>query len=542
VAQIVLGPLLRRVGPTEATVWVETDAPCTVEVLGSTDDTFTIAGHHFAMVCMTDLEPGTVRPYEVRLDGERRWPVDGDPFPAPLIRTPAEGEALLLAFGSCRVAVPHEEPWTKRKEDDDRGREIDALRALALRMREQPVDDWPHAVLLLGDQVYADEVSPETLEFIRSRRSTEEPPGEQIADFEEYTRLYRESWSEPVMRWLLSTVPSAMIFDDHDVIDDWNTSDAWVRETRETPWWQPRIEGALMSYWCYQHLGNLSPEDLADDDVYDAVRAAGDGTEILRDFARRADADTDGARWSYRRDWGGVRLIMIDTRAGRVLETERRSMLDEAEWRWLEGTAGGDRDHLLLGSSLPWLLSRGVHELEAWNEAVCAGAWGRPMARVGEKIRQGLDLEHWAAFGTAFERLTALVRDVATGRRGRAPATVVALSGDVHHAYLSRVDLRQPAESRVYQAVCSPFRNPLDKRERRMIRFGDSKIATWIGTALARSARVKAPPIGWGAVHGEPWFDNQVALLRFEGRTATMRVERTTPERPELECVFEHEL
>ena len=50
------------------------------------------------------------------------------------------------------------------------------------------------------------------------------PPGETIADFEEYTRLYRESWSEPHIRWLLSTVPTAMIFDDHDIIDDWNTS------------------------------------------------------------------------------------------------------------------------------------------------------------------------------------------------------------------------------------------------------------------------------------------------------------------------------
>ena len=29
-----------------------------------------------------------------------------------------------------------------------------------------------------------------------------------------------------------------MIFDDHDVIDDWNTSAAWLAEMRATPWWQ----------------------------------------------------------------------------------------------------------------------------------------------------------------------------------------------------------------------------------------------------------------------------------------------------------------
>ena len=49
-----------------------------------------------------------------------------------------------------------------------------------------------------------------------------------MADFEEYTRLYREAWADPVVRWVLSTVPVSMIFDDHDVRDDWNTSAAWV--------------------------------------------------------------------------------------------------------------------------------------------------------------------------------------------------------------------------------------------------------------------------------------------------------------------------
>ena len=53
-------------------------------------------------------------------------------------------------------------------------------------------------LLLLGDQVYADEVSPATLAFIRgAARHEPQPPGEEVADFEEYTRLYRESWSTP---------------------------------------------------------------------------------------------------------------------------------------------------------------------------------------------------------------------------------------------------------------------------------------------------------------------------------------------------------
>ena len=53
-----------------------------------------------------------------------------------------------------------------------------------------------------------------------------------------------------------------MIFDDHDVNDDWNTSETWVRQMRAKPWWEERIIGAFMSYWIYQHLGNLSPQEL----------------------------------------------------------------------------------------------------------------------------------------------------------------------------------------------------------------------------------------------------------------------------------------
>ena len=45
--------------------------------------------------------------------------------------------------------------------------------------------------------------------------------------FDEYTKLYLESWRDPEVRWLLSTVPSVMIFDDHEIIDDWNTSASW---------------------------------------------------------------------------------------------------------------------------------------------------------------------------------------------------------------------------------------------------------------------------------------------------------------------------
>ena len=157
---------------------------------------------------------------------------------------------MRIVFGSCRVAAPHEPPLHAAQGRAPRGREVDALRGLALRMRDTPPEEWPHALLLLGDQVYADEVHP------RRRGRLD---GEEVVDYDDYVKLYIAAWGEPVIRWLLSTVPSAMIFDDHDVHDDWNTSIEWVTEMRQKDWWRKRIVAAFESYLIYQHLGNLSP-------------------------------------------------------------------------------------------------------------------------------------------------------------------------------------------------------------------------------------------------------------------------------------------
>src|SRR5918994_3657707 len=79
--ELVLGPLLRHAGSTDATVWVETDAACEVEVLGCSSRTFRVGEHHYALVHVTGLAPGDAREYEVRLDGKKVWPESGSPFP-----------------------------------------------------------------------------------------------------------------------------------------------------------------------------------------------------------------------------------------------------------------------------------------------------------------------------------------------------------------------------------------------------------------------------------------------------------------------------
>src|SRR6476660_8499200 len=148
-AELVLGPLLRYAGTESATFWVETSAPCRVEILGHDTSTFTVEGHHYALLLVDDLDPASVTPYDVRLDGELVWPPD-DGRPAPVVHSRNGERQVRLVFGSCRVGGPQPEsleaPW-----HDQLVREgVDALWSYARALQRGEVE-WPDALLLLGD-------------------------------------------------------------------------------------------------------------------------------------------------------------------------------------------------------------------------------------------------------------------------------------------------------------------------------------------------------------------------------------------------------
>ncbi len=389
------------------------------------------------------------------LDGVRVWPLPDSPFPPSVIRTAEDGggegtgeeagDALRVAFGSCRWAAP------AAGEKDPVG--ADALDTLAARIAADPTAERPDVLLLLGDQVYADEVSDATRDWLAARRDLSEPPGAEVADYEEYTHLYYESWLDPEVRWLLSTVPSCMIFDDHDVIDDWNTSASWLADMRETSWWRERLLSGLMSYWVHQHLGNLAPAELATDPLYAAVR------ESRRRYGRRPRLRRPGGRRP------GLRPLELPARLRPRTPADggqqggprpRRGRARDARpgRGGLAAGTGADRSRLVrpspdrhlapLAAAAPRARRRG------WDEALCAGERGARWARFGEKLRRGADLEHWAAFTASFSALADLIAEVGSGPE--APATVLVLSGDVHHAYAAEATwaegpVRTPASS-----------------------------------------------------------------------------------------------
>jgi hypothetical protein len=581
---LVLGPMLRYVSETEATIWVETDRPCLVEVLGRGAPTFAVAGHHYGLVVLDGLTPGSEYEYQVALDGTACWPLPGDDFPPSVLRTLSADRPARLAFGSCRVAEIADKNLSKR----ERGRRQrpdkqstgkqgtgkqgpDALAACAAMLAGRARDGWPDVLLMIGDQVYADDPGPATRRFIAKHRAGQPASGApvgEVADFAEYCALYREAWSDPAVRWLFSVVPTAMIFDDHDVHDDWNTSGAWRGEYAAKPWWGARIESAYQSYWVYQHLGNRSPAELAADETWGKVRAADDAAPVLADLAHRADERAPGVRWSFVRTFpaagGDVRVALLDSRSRRVVEGARL-MADEAEWRWLTESVTGDFAHVVIATSVPPLLPRGIHTLEAWTERLCGGAWGRPAVRLGERLRQDFDLEHWPSFDASFGQLEELLAALGKGRLspgGAPPATVTIISGDVHHSYLTAVDLPRgpvaappaaPAPavaaagaarvSAVYQAVCSPFHQAMPPRLRDAQRLASAKVSGAIGTAVATLAGARVPRLRWRITDG-PWFDNMIATLTYAGPRAAVRFDRAvaTDDGPRLAPVLEDDL
>ena len=261
-ARLLLGPLLRHVGERDATIWVETDSPCSVQVSAGNasghEPTFTVAGHHYA-IGRRGRPRARPRRRPTRSSstasgsGRRRLDVSAEPDPDDR-PGPAHPPAVRL--------VPRG-PGPLRRSGGGDG-DPDVLDAFANRM----LGPGPRAMAgtppsgrrpgLRRRHLARDAgVHEDTARHPAARRQARSPTSRSTP------ASTTSRGANPAIRWLLSTLPSSMIFDDHDVRDDWNTSARLAARHAEDAWWEERITGALMSYWIYQHLGNLSPAGLA---------------------------------------------------------------------------------------------------------------------------------------------------------------------------------------------------------------------------------------------------------------------------------------
>ncbi len=280
--------------------------------------------------------------------------------------------------------------------------------------------------------------------------------------------------------------------------------------------------------------------------------AVSDGEQRLREWALRSEEFTSGPdhyRFSFIRDIGRVRLVMIDSRNGRVLEPGKRRLVDTEEWEWIsDACRSADVDHLLIGTSLPVFVPIGLHDLQVWSERICDGAWGRLGVRFGEWLRVKADMEDWASFSRSFHDVAALLGEIAHASDGRpGPATISVLSGDIHFSYAAEIRYpgARPSASRVHQLVSSPIRNALRGPEKAAMRLGTSVIARSIGRALRRLVGRRRPDMSWQIDLG-PVFANCVSQLSFDGRAANLLVLQSRPHddevRPSFDEVIEFDL
>ena len=287
-----------------------------------------------------------------------------------------------------------------------------------------------------------------------------------------------------------------MIFDDHDVHDDWNISEAWVGRCG------PRRGGTSASPARSCPTGSTSTSATWPRRSWPrsgcsprSPRGDEDGGPRLREFARAVDREPAASRFAFYRDFGRSRLVVIDSRAARVLAEGRRDMVDDEEWQWIAEHARGAYDHLIIASTLPVFMTPGVRRargVERGRSARAPGAASRraPARSCGARSTSSTGRRSSARSGRWSSCCT-------SSPRGRtAPGTISFIGGDVHTAYVAEVDTRgAPEEPRLPDrllAVQQPARAAgAARRQAASARAG----AGIVGRALARAAGVRRPDV-----------------------------------------------
>lgn len=196
-------------------------------------------------------------------------------------------------------------------------------------MDEHVVKDDLRFMILLGDQIYADDCKYNSL-------------GRVAFSVDDYRLVYSHVWSHPGLRRLFRKLPAYMILDDHEVDDDWR----WVDRNRTKiyiPWWDrlsrivrgclpeevsmkpQRVRNALQVYWEHQGM-HAPPFELT------MERTPG-GQYALNPSGVGALA--------YTFTFGAAAFFVMDTRTMRTrsiwpFNQQTASMLGDAQWQALE--------------------------------------------------------------------------------------------------------------------------------------------------------------------------------------------------------------
>jgi len=533
--RIVCGPIVRRTSSTSASLWVELNQDCAVvaranplsgPVSGARKQpakpprrrsnahlTVKVGGRFYALLTIPNLAPGWLYSY-----GLSYFPIEGKRNPLPRLLDPDAGswyeaelepfamsgkrptfrafptentEDIRIAFGSCRRFG-----GGFHGGKGVRGEDVLSLFGQRLRATvNERLTTWPHLLLLLGDQIYADDVdsrvasarlrapgrgakalgsldAPESiLKWARDRT-----PGDtkylfrhhlfgkdryfgkvdvpdyagsgqfQCLEFEDFAALYVASWTEPHVARMLANLSTFMIFDDHDISNDWNLTGGWIKQMKQAPGWIKAVTEGLVAYWMYQGWGNPAPPGTLDDRWKILESAAQNGTDALEKLQQWFESRIRFGRIPcYYEIEISPRILVLDTRNDRQFVAPKPrgpnnvtahadyddQILSDEQWKWLRGRIDKEGP-LILASGVPLLqlpcadvlLMRGARSelplIRRFEEQ------SQENADILEFYRRKIGTDQWTAFPKSFVKLTQELF-------GRGP--FVFLSGDVHYSY-----------------------------------------------------------------------------------------------------------
>lgn len=242
---------------------------------------------------------------------------------------------------------------------------------------------------------------------------------------------------------LLANVSTLMMFDDHDVTDDWNLTAGWEQAIYQHPASRRIVNNGLISYWLMQGIGND-----AGDKTFDLLSAFKRSFSTNQWNFKRFDKHIlDFNHWHYELNTI-PKVVVLDTRTHRwrneqnfnepsgLLDWERLTELEESLL---------SHDKVIIVSPAPVF---GVKSIEAIQAIF--NFCGQPLL---------VDVENWMAHEGSAKKL------LDTFRREDTPKETLILSGDVHYSFCFSVQKRfGKHKNRIWQLTASGIKNEFPRK------------------------------------------------------------------------------
>ena len=240
------------------------------------------------------------------------------------------------------------------------------------------------------------------------------------------------------VRRALAHLPIYMIFDDHDITDDWNLTRGWEEAAYNHPFSKQIIGNALIGYYFCQGWGN-APDNFSRIEQTISAHFCEQGYQNQQVLI---GIMLDWQHWHYSLATT-PKVIVLDTRTRRWRsESKAGKPSGLMDWEALSDLQQEliDETNVILVSPAPIY---GVKLIEAIQRVFTF--FGQPLM---------VDAENWMAHkGTANVMLNIF-------RHQKTPPNFIILSGDVHYSFVYEITHRfRRSSSKIYQITCSGIKN-----------------------------------------------------------------------------------